>query len=389
MKRRFLQFFAPDDTTPAGGTSPAATVAIPAEASPTGKDIPQAPAREPKVPEIVQPQPVKQKGIVDVKKALGLPEKPSTLLKAESDRVKEAAKGSTIIPVPKIKTKVEKPAEPAEAPAATKESETPTTAAATAPEPPVKVKIGDAEMTPDEIAAKIAELEAKAKAPEPKPEPVAEPAKPAAKTLTPEERAAEEKRLDDEYLAKASEKYTLPEADLDVLLSGGEPAVKLFAKLRAQDALETRRWVEETMNPILRDLEPVLEMHAQVAKYQEEARFFTANEDLRPHQKTVRAVEAALRKHYPEQYAAMTETQRHAEVATNVKAILAEFQPAAAPTTPAPAAVSPEPPKPAPAAPAPAKPRPAPATGQVGGSASPRAVNPQAAMVQRLLDAGK
>lgn len=400
---KFRHFLAPD-IDPGGAPAAAPAPAVPAASSPTGMDIPAAPARTQAPAVVVQEQPVvKQKGIVDVKKALGLEKKPSQMVTEASKELRARNNEGKFIPVPKIKSKkVEAaPAPSKEEPAAA----TPEPAAAT-PEPapaaaapaptPVKVKIGDKEMTPEEVQAHIATLEAKLKPATPEPAATTgKPAEPAKATLTPEQRKVEEKRLDDEFLAdwlkgnpekKIAAFEGVSQADFDKMIADGDAAG--FNRLRAMDQLATRKWLERTLNPILADIfefrdtaKGAVEMHQQVAQYTAEAAFLEKHQDLKPHLATVRNVRKVLAEKYPTEWAGMTPEERDTETANAVRSL--PIAPAAA--TPAPAAAAP-----AAAAPKPTpKPQPKPPTGQTsaGGNGGGKPVDMTSP--QYLLQRGK
>lgn len=393
-------FCAPDtETAPAGGASP--NPALAAETSPTGAPIPTAPAKAERQVEVVQPKEIiKKSGIVDVQKALGLKEKPSEMIKKEAKALQERTNATTIVPTPKIKSK--KPAETVavedpEKAKADAEAKAAAEAAAAAPAP-AKVKIGDKEMTQEEVAKYVADLEKKANAKAEEEAAAALKLEQQAKVeKTPEEKAAElakrsteTAQKDAEFITKQSANFKLKSEDLDVLLAGGEKAVEMFARIRAQDALAQRKWFEAVVNPILKNIDtsidPVLKQHQEIEQYRAEQEFYTrdnnANADLKTHQKTVRMIAQTLRDKYPEEYAKLTPAERDAEIATHTRAFIKEFggqaQPVQQqPTTPAAAAAPVV--KPAP------KPKPAPATGQVGGQAAPTTANPQGSMVANLM----
>lgn len=391
MKTRL--FFPPDNDN-TGGASPAPTPAVAAADSPTGQDIPTAPAREQKPAEIVQPKPVvKQPGIVDVKKALGLEKKPSEMNTAEAKRIADASKSSVIVPTPKIRSrKIAEEKEGADAapetPVVTPEAKEPTETPEKAPEP-VKVKIGDREMTADEVAKYVADLESKTKPPEqPKEQKAPEP------TLTPEAKAAQEKQRDEEAIGKLSQEYAtgITENELDTILSGGPDAAKLFAAKLATTEFKARKWAEAAINPILKDLndrlDPVLKMHSEVAQYQAEANFHAKPENapLAGHRKTVRMIAQTLREKYPAEYGAMSEAERETEIRTHALDFIKNFnvQPDAATPAASPNAAVTPPVVQVPVAPVTPKPSPKPPTGQLSLTGAPSAQNTQASMVAKL-----
>lgn len=390
MKTRL--FFSPDNDN-AAGASPAPVVPI--ESSPTGLPIPSAPAREPKPVEIVQPKPeiIKQPGIVDVKRALNLDKKPSEMLKSEAAEIRKRNDSTTIIPVPKIRAKKEPvAAEPVKPAGDTTPPPVPSAPAAE----PVKLKIGDKEMTAEEIAKHVAELEAKIKAPSEPVKPIPDAPKPpeaAAPITTPEQQAADEKKLDEEFTAKLTEAYGLSQEQFDKMLANGD--AKEFNAHIAKTLFAERKWLEQTLDPILRDLKdsiaPVMKMHGEVSQYQEEARFFSKFTDLKTHQEAVRELDAAARSAYPKEYAAMDEEKRHEYIANGVRDRIKKYggntasSPAATPPAAAPVAAVPTPT----AAPTAPKPKPQPPTGNLGASGgAPVKHSAQGAQVAALLAAG-
>lgn len=396
MKTRL--FFSPDAAAPAGGASPAATPApapnspLSAANSPTGMDIPTAPSKTQAPAVIVQEKPIMQKGIVDVKKALGLDKKPSQLVTETAQQIRDRNQRGQFIPTPKIKSKAEKVEPAAEEAAATPATETPKPEAAAAaepvaatPAPAAKIKVGEKEMTPEEVLAHIAALEAKIKPKEEAPAAPAKPAKEPEPELNPQQRAAREKQLDDEFIAKTLESFpgAIDQASFDKMIADGDVAG--FNRLRVQDMLAQRKWVEQALNPILKDLfefrdkaNGAVQMHEQVAQYQAEAQFFEKHQDLKPHIATVRNVRKVLAEKYPTEWAGMSPEERDTETANAVRG-LPIAQPVSA--APAPAATPVAPPKP--------KPQPKPATGQLsnGGNGGGKPID--ITSPQYLLQRGK
>lgn len=414
--RNFFPFFLAPDADPTG--SVVAPPAVSAESSPTGMDIPQAPSKAPAHVTQITPDapaksdaPVKQKGVLDVKKALGLSERPSVELDKEAKKLAEDAKGSTVIPVPKAKKKPapDAPAAPGTDDAAKKSAEDKKAADDTAkasqtlpiaavPAVPVKIKLGGKEMTPEEAEKYIAELEAKANTPA---APVA-PAKtdPEAPKLTPEQQKAEEARLDAEETTRIASELAQDEKLFEKLGFTPEEA-KFFTQVRARDSLNHRKWAETALNPILADfaaklesLDPVLKMHTQISQYQAEAEFFAKPDfsDLKPFQATVRNFDSAMRTKYPKEVAAMKPEEYQAELAKNVRHFLKEnnIQAPAASASPAasPNAATPTVATPAPT-PTPKPPQPKPPTGNLTTSPSPSKKGTQGSMIAELEAHGK
>lgn len=412
------------DTGANSGTSPAASPApaVSADNSPTGQDIPSAPAptTEQKPAVVIQP------GIIDPMKALGLAKKPSEEIKAQREELhKKAFPNATPVPKRKKATpSAEQPAaaakEPEKAPEVVKSAEPKVEekppVIPIAKEQPTKIKIGDKEMTAEEIAAKLAELEKKTEA-----APVAgkvEGEKPAEKQTekAPEITAEDKKKLDDEFLEKAAPNFTITEDELDTILSGGENAVKALAMIRAKDMLSIRKWVEETVNPILdhydKQFTPLLENHQRVTEFQKWNGFLGENADIKGHAQgleTSKKIDAEMHAEYDrlqrliavnaatsqeiEQaklYESATPEQWNSSVAHHTRERLGIKGEQPAPEKP-----SAEAPEVKPAATektpvtSPAKPRPAPPTGQIGAVGAPTKVGDQASMVQKLIAHGK
>lgn len=293
MKLKFPIFYAPDSGV---------NVAVPAESSPTGGTIEVTPRSAPPAPEIHQLEaldnrPIRQKGVkdskVDVAKELGLSKAPSDFIKDEAQRVRDEAgrfkkKDPELFPNAD-KSPTEPPAqlgEPTPKPAAKKTEKPPEPT----PAPIAKVKIGDKEMTPDEIQAELKSLREKAEAAAKPPEPVvpAAPKAPDAPTKTVEEMrqafiAAQIARQDD-----------ISEKDLDVILSGGKDALAKFREVRARDKAEEREFIVSQVNPIIDDLRkqiegitgqvtPLSESFQQNTAQQNADKFMNANQDIKMH----------------------------------------------------------------------------------------------------------
>lgn len=281
----------------------------------------------------------------------------------------------------------------------------------TAPEPPKpvaaetpKIKIGDKEMTADEIAAELKTLREKA---EPKTElpPAAKVEEPEKK---PEEIEAERKAKETEALAAISKGYAPTEEELDTILSGGKGAVELFAQKLASVELNTRKWMEETLNPILKDLyaglTPITKREQEIAAYTAEANFLNSYPDIKAHEKgqiEAREVSQLLHNRYDriqqliaagvataeetkfvQEFESTTPEQFADDVAHHVRQRLGITGVAAPATQPVSGAAAPavvETPAPAPAA------RPAPHTGQAPtGAGAPRTVSEQATHVASI-----
>lgn len=292
MKRRPLFFYAPDDGAPAAGASPAA---VPVSA-PT---IPAA-SPTPKVEPVNIPA---HKGVIDAAKSLGLampgiqgPKEAGFEDANETLASMEKAMGGKERPrdetgkfvVDKTAVKEVAAAKPAKAKPAPK----PVAPAPVVPPiaPVAKVKIGDKEMTPEEVAKYVADLEAKAKPPEP-----AKPDVPA--TPTDDDR----KKQEEAFYETASTAYTPTPDEFDSILAGGPEAVKSFGRALSKVDLSARKWMESQLNPILdsidKRMQPLLAQQNQIQQYTRENNFLAANPDIKAHAQGLeesRKVEAAL-----------------------------------------------------------------------------------------------
>jgi hypothetical protein len=395
-------YLAPDSDAGSGGgntpapapaapaSEPAPAPAVTADKSPTGLDIPRAPDRKQPEAKIIQPEPVKQKGIISVKKAFGLEENPSVMLtkKAKEYRAQQT-KGDIEAPPVRKNTKSEDTAEPPPTPEPKVEEPKPAKPATPAPEaapptPAPKFKFRGKEMTTDEIAAELATLESKlGKAPE------TESATPSStQAETPEQRAASEKARLDEYFKRGRQDFPMDQKRFDKILADGD--VEEFAKFTLERELALRTWVEQTLNPILSDLQRGIQKSDgavaawnEVQQYRDEATFLEKNPDLRPRLESVRSVRNALATKYPNEWAKMSAEERDEETANAVRSIFGATTPAqatpavpAAPATPTP---TPKPPTPRPAPPT------ATLTSGGGGGSRPYNINSP----QRLIAKGK
>jgi len=377
----------PATPSPAPAAKPAAQAPKPATPAPAPAAKPATPA----APRNDQGQftsgPRQKATPMNARKALGLAEDPS---KAVAKIVESARKnlkstqsyhnapGSepapSVDPITPAPVAAAQPAAPAApevtAPAAPAPAAPETTPAATSP---AKVKIGDKEYSPEEIAARIAELEKAALSTMPQAPTPAAPAAPAAeapKPKTPEEIKAAE----DKWISEAASQFQIPvtEAELDTILAGGKDAVKALAAIRSRDIatalLAARKDISALIGPHLEQLQnqvvPLVGHYEQIQRYAATQEFVKEYPDFAPHVDLAVQVAEQLIDRYPEQFSALTDAQRRAEVARQTDLILSQnykrFNPAAtgtwrdavkaaAPAAPAPAAAAP----PAPAAPLP------------------------------------
>lgn len=166
--------------------------------------------------------------------------------------------------------------------------EAPKAAPAPAPKKAVpavqKVKIGDEELTAEEITARMKDLREKAEAAAkpaeapkvPEPEPVAK---------TPEQITADEQAAEAAFIAENSERYAFPQEDFDKMLASGDP--KPLSAMFARAEMNARKWLASQVNPHLeklaKNMEPVLKTHEQVQQFQTERQFLDANPEIRDH----------------------------------------------------------------------------------------------------------
>lgn len=363
---------------------------------------------------------LKPKGqIMGPKDALGKSATPTTVIKSELKRLREKFTPKNIVP------RADEPAKPTGKLADRQRDEKgrvlPKTEAApvitetakpkpTEPVPIARIKIGDKEMTPEEIEAQIKELREKAEA-KPKDEP---------KQADPkEEQAAEQQRQQelgtkrqkflDERIKKFTELYTPDPKRLDIILSGGPEAAKAWAEEISQTVaravLDTREEMGREINRALseRDAEikPLLDQQKEIESYRTESSFLNEHPEIKDHAKGIseaRQVRQAMSSYYDQiqqkiaQGTATQEERQHAE--RYEKATAKEFDDSVAAYTrerlgitdakPATIQAVTAQPKPEPI-----KPQPKPPTGQpVGGPASPVAMSSQQAHIARMRSAG-
>jgi len=360
-------------------------------------DIDPGAAPAPEVPATAAPEPTgtmpQQKGeTLSPMKALGLPESPSKDLEAIRKGLVGRNKDLTV-PIPKRTaspaTKPETTPAPTAPGAKKPAAPAPAAPAPPAPAPVAKIKVGDKEYTPEELAAKIAKADAPPTAPIPPAAP-ATPAAPAAPDTT-AEAAAKQKHLD--YLTELTngikledDGIILNEEEWDKILSGGPDGVTavkaLLSRQSAATELRTRKWLEENLNPILdnlhKSLSPIQQAQQQMQSDQWKNGFEAANPDLKGRDQLREATREALVKHYPQDVAKMTQEQFDTEVAAHMRATIQVIGGAPTPPPTAPVVAAPDPAAPA----APESPKPP--TGQLGGTAAPRNSNAQAEMAKQI-----
>lgn len=397
----------PNKIAPAPAAAPATPEPSPIQA-PGGASIPTVNANDKKpsavVAKLTEPDRREPK-VRGPREALGIDRRDDPDANIRKQRAeqktkeRDAATGQFVKqPKAKAKPKTEKPPIEAVRPQPPTFEPTPPAPAAApepAPQPPVsKIKIGDREMTPEEVAEHVAKLEAAATAKAAAPEPPAtpEPAKPTA-----EELSAQEAQKDTDFIAQHAPGYTPTQEQMDAMLASGDG--KLLGEFIARAVLDARKLIASAVNPMFKQLEdrmaPALSQSEQVAQYQAETDFLAIPEhkDIAAHpeaKQAIRQAGALLHQHYdqlqrliagkvatPEEikFAAALENreQWNADIAYHARRILAQSKPAAATPAPAPAI-----------APAPT-PRPAPPNGQPnGGTASAPSMSTAAAVRARI-----
>lgn len=393
--------YAPDtEGGPAGGTAP--QIAVSAENSPTGSEIIVTPHTQSSPPVILQesgtqdpktaPR-VRQKGVeTSAAKLLGLAETPQEEAAREAKEFRERDKSGRFVKQPEIGGKKAAPVEP---PKLGEPAKPAPVAKPTPPPAPVvaKIKVGDKEMTAEEAAARIAELEKAAKPPEPAAAPVVEPDSAAV--------AAAAQAREEKFITDRIADYLLAHEDggaLDQLLAGGEKGANALARLLAKVEMRGRQFsaselskAYDHMEGISSQFQPVLERDTLAQQYQSEHQFLDANADIKAHAsglQTMREVSQELHAEHDDLLALMAATPNSPNIAryqARAKTLETEFLPELAKATraklnigtapvPAPAVPATVPPVAAPVVPAaPAKPRPPAPTGNVGGSNSPKA----------------
>lgn len=275
----------------------------------------------------------------------------------------------------------------------------PITPPAPTPAPAAKIKVGEKEFTPEELAAEYEALRKRADAPPPVPEPAAPAAPQPEKVPTPEEIAQREK----DWIAKTAQTLDIPwtEAEHDTLLAGGPEAVKMLTQLRQTDMaraiLLARKQVAEGINPVLQNLfaalTPIAQQHQTLQRHTVEQAFIAEHTDFAPHVDLCRDIAEQLLQLYPDKVAAMSVPQFNAEIARQADVILTnqwrrfhkdgDWRSAAAPAptaTPAPAAAPAPAPTPVPAV------RPPAATAPTGAPSGGRAETWQAKVARTLVD---
>lgn len=383
----------PAVSLPSSISAPSAPKLSPAVSQPrddTGKFAPKPPL-----------VPTRERPTIDARRVLGLKEAPSKTSARLVKNLQDSRKPDTLDMlesdrlIPQPKNDEPTPAAPlvaADAPVAPASAPEPV-----APAAPSKVKIGDKEYTPEELAAHLKELSDLKAAPPPppqaqpapEPDPDPEPQVAATPPPTPEEIAKREA----EWIANTSQQLDAPmtEQEVDTLLAGGEPAVKLMRSLRQRDMatsiLQARKGIADALNPVIenifKSLEPVLSQHETLQRYTVEQQFVHKHKDFAPHVDLARQVGEYLTKQYPDRVGKMSTEQFIDEVARQTDGILTaqwkRFNPSGGtwrdankPATPTPVVAAPAP-APAPTAP----PTPPPAKPLVGNP-------PQAAARQNL-----
>ena len=191
----------------------------------------------------------------------------------------------------------------------------------------------------------------------------------------------DEAALERSFYEAAAPKYSPTEDDLDTILAGGKEAVELFGKKLASVELSTRKWVSDSMNPIMEELHqsisPVIQQYREVQAYQREINFKNDFPDLAAHTELVRSVDQAMRAKYPQAARTTPVAEYNRQLAENARRMISTLSPAqqqaqinAAANKPAAATRS----------------QPKPPTGAIGGTVSPMKVNAQKAMAMDIMN---
>jgi hypothetical protein len=356
--------------------------------SPTGAEIPMA---SPAVAEARQASiipapsaPSQSKVITSARKALGLNETPGKTVSGLVRQLK-ARVDETDTPLTQLqpKTSLGQLDETARSKAVKAES-TPVQAAPekkeTAPveqsKAEQKITVAGKEYSQKELETLLAEKEKDASPFDQNEEPAAEAP------------AQSQEDSEKEWLTNSVSKYAPTEDELDTILSGGKDAVELFASKLSNVELNARKWVQDTMNPILSEIynkvAPVFEQHQLVRQYQFEANFQDKFPDLKPHQELVRSVDSAIRNTHPDWVAKANDSQLQDEIARQTRSIITKIAPAfqtqASQQVSAPIAQA------MPTQPMVQKSSPKPPVGSVGGSAAPSKANAQKAMAMDIMN---
>lgn len=191
----------------------------------------------------------------------------------------------------------------------------------------------------------------------------------------------DEAALERSFYESAAPKYAPTEDDLDTILAGGKEAVELFGKKLASVELSTRKWVSDSMNPIMEELHqsisPVIQQYREVQAYQREINFKNEFPDLAAHTELVRSVDQAMRAKYPQAARTTPVAEYNRQLAENARRMISTLSPAQQQ-----AQINAASQKPA-AAP---RSQPKPPTGAIGGTVSPMKVNAQKAMAMDIMN---
>lgn len=309
--------------TPAAPAAPSAPPVVTAPAAPA------IPPQNPKTGRFEPRSPIAtRKPKVSAAKALGMEGTVKDGVKAAIDKTAaDVARQTPNVlkytePTPPASTPVDPPAPvaPPEPPAAP-----------AAPVAPPKVKLGDAEYTAEELAAKLKELDTLKSAP---PAPAAPKEQPPQAPQAPAPTAEEIAKKEGEWIAQHAQTYKSPasEADLDLILTGGKEGLAKFQELlqhaHASAHLQARKSIFDQLNPTLQqvnaNMQPLVQQQQQLQRYQVEQKFVTKHADFAPHIDQAKAVAEELARRFPNEVAAMTDDQFVDEVARQTDKILAD-----------------------------------------------------------------
>lgn len=389
----------PDTTAPS---------AVPAAASPTGSAIPTvthepASTSTPVVPPATMQPSEPKVGKISVREALKL-DKSQPTAREKADKMAADIKARHVkSTLPAARPEAKKPAptpkpKPAAPPPENEDDPATKQPDPIAPEPPKpepkKIKIGEREMTPEEIAAHIADLEAKAKkASEP---PAEDPTAKAAREASEREQAQTEYQTKRKGFIEKTKSEFKPEdygidfsqQAFDQALATGDTSYfqNLIASTHAAAVANSREWAATQLEALREDLrkefKPALDRDSEIRAYQQKTAFYERFPDIRGLEQWADNARKALLNHYADDMSKLTPEQFDEEVANQVRYHRDQILAADAANK---AAANPQPPTPGPAPVAQPKPRPTPHGGNPpGGGGAPSPVNGQKALINNL-----
>jgi hypothetical protein len=313
---------------------------------------------------VTSPKPFK----VDALKALGLDKSPREAIAAAI--AKDAAKITRNVPFEKPK-----PAAPPVAitPVAGQAPVVPPVVKPVAPAPPQpatsvapapqKFKVGDQEMTGEQLAAFVQGLQARSTQPQPA---TSVPTQPTAPARSPEQEREFVRQRETQFVNETAPAIDLNIAGLkttpeqaDILAAGGQPAAALRDEMNqkavAYATLLARKTIAAELNPIikthaqaiqstqqetLRSMTPVIEHMQSLAAFETEQQFAAEYPDLLPHIDTARIIGHELVRQYPDWARQVSRAEFCKAIAEQTPVVLQRFGVTLTPKAPAPAPAS-------------------------------------------------